>query len=155
MSTALNDCIWHLEECITTLQNTVDTLQSQSKETTHLCNVILQCNKQHSLATEFDMERATKDLNEEVEPLLKPLGDKLQKHVLQLQRNLDNLSQQKLDNGQTLQDIQDKQQTLLKGKSSNSTLDVMMGPATKEQMSQLKDLNAAIEQKRQELRSLQ
>lgn len=101
------------------------------------------------------MERATKDLSEEVEPLLKPLGEKLQKHVLQLQRDLDGLAQQRADNRQTLRDIQDKQRALLlETPAPNTTLDVMVGPATREQMQQLKELNAAIEEKRNQLRAL-
>lgn len=157
MDRALDESIWHLEESITILRDSLGNLKKNSQETRYLSQRMMQCHRQHLLATEFDMERATKDLTEQIDPIAKSLQDHLEKQVHRMERELNNL-EEKYEKNQTLlgdskgDDNGDKKN--ITHTPRLSTPDVLMGPLSDTQFNELKRLTAEIQAKKLELQSL-
>lgn len=153
---SLQRSIQSLEQSIEILKDTSNTLQANNGKTRYLSNVMLQCNRNHYLATEFDMERATKDLNEEIDPIMNSLQDHLSKQLDRLKRDIYHL-QEKYNKNQELLDLENadakSSQNIGVNKRVN-TPDVMMGPLSDEQFNELKMLTAQIQSKRLELNNL-
>lgn len=154
---SLERSIQPLKQSINILEATSKALKQTNARTRYLSSVMLQCNRNHYLATEFDMERATKDLNEEIDPIMNSLQDHLSKQLDRLKRDI-----------KYLQEKYNKNRELLiseNGDGSNgnsnaglnekvSTPDVMMGPVSDEQFNELKRLTAQIQSKKLELENL-
>lgn len=158
MDRSLHESIWHLEESITTLQDSLDVLKKNSEETRYLSQKMLTCNRQHLLATEFDMERATKDLNEEIDPITRSLQDHLSKQLGRLQQDIQSLQQKQKKNESLLrerEDVHDNDSSTRRSVTPGGTsTGVRMGTLSDEQFNELKELTAKIQAKREELESL-
>lgn len=160
MDRALDESIWHLEESISILQDSLASLDKNSRETDYLSKKMLQCHTQHLLATEFDMERATKDLNDEIDPITKSLQDHLSKQLQRVQTDVNKL-EEKYKKNQTMlaedanntNDNSNNDRKSLTG-AKLSTPDVLMGPLSDDQFNELKRLTAEIQAKKTELESL-
>lgn len=153
---SLQRSIQSLEESIKILKDTSDTLKTNNVKTRYLSNTMLQCNRNHYLATEFDMERATKDLNEEIDPIMNSLQDHLSKQLDRLKREINQL-QEKYSKNQELLDLENADAKNSQNAGLNkrmNTPDVMMGPLSDEQFSELKMLAAQIQSKKLELNNL-
>ncbi|KAG0665534.1 DASH complex subunit spc19 [Monosporozyma unispora] len=154
MDRVLDESIWHLEESITILQDSLATLNKNSQETNYLSKKMLQCHTQHLLATEFDMERATKDLNEEIDPIAKSLQDHLTKQLERIQRDVNKLEEKYKKNQAMLEEDASRNDRNSLTTPRLSTPDVMMGPLSDDQFSELKRLTAEIQAKKTELEGL-
>ncbi|CAL9737174.1 DASH complex subunit Spc19p [Monosporozyma servazzii] len=157
MNRALDESIWHLEESISILQDSLASLDKNSRETDYLSKKMLQCHTQHLLATEFDMERATKDLNDEIDPITKSLQDHLSKQLERVQTDVNKLEEKyKKNQAMLAEDASNNSDNDRKslGDAKLSTPDVLMGPLSDDQFNELKRLTAEIQAKKIELESL-
>ncbi|QHS72406.1 Spc19p [Saccharomyces paradoxus] len=93
MTDALEQSVLALERTVSVLQDSVESLKRSNKPSTNLASTMLQTKRVFRLVPEYDVERSKLDLIEEVEPLVRTLGDKLRKSMGRMQRELDTLQQ--------------------------------------------------------------
>lgn len=162
MSEALEESIWHLQEINGLLESSVNQLVEDSNTNNDLTRTMLRCKQVYELVPEFDIERARIDLNEEVEPIIEALSDKLKETLNRRAIDLNTLKQKyelnklKINNGYTEQSFA--------GSAGNSTEDgengadvVVMGSTTNEELQELKQLRQRkdeLQRKLQELKGL-
>lgn len=162
MSEALEESIWHLQEINGLLESSVNQLVEDSNTNNDLTRTMLRCKQVYELVPEFDIERARIDLNEEVEPIIEALSDKLKETLNRRAIDLNTLKQKyelnklKINNGYTEQSFA--------GSAGDSTEDggngadvVVMGSTTNEELQELKQLRQRkdeLQRKLQELKEL-
>lgn len=145
MSEALEESIWHLQEINELLESSVKQLVEDSNTNNDLTRTMLRCKQVYELVPEFDIERARIDLNEEVEPIIEALRDKLKETLNRRAIDLNTLKQKyelnklKINNGYTEQSF-----TGYTGDTgedeTNETDVVVMGSTTNEELQELKQL---------------
>ena len=162
MSEALDESIWHLQEISGLLESSVNQLVEDSNTNNDLTRTMLRCKQVYELVPEFDIERARIDLNEEVEPIIDALKDKLKETLNRRAIDLNTLKQKyelnklKINNGYTEQSFAG-----YTGETSedglNDTDVVVMGSTTNEELQELKQLRQRkdeLQKKLQELKDL-
>ncbi|CCK68132.1 Spc19p KNAG_0A04600 [Huiozyma naganishii CBS 8797] len=157
---SLKECLWCLEDSVSLLADCNRTLSRNNDDHRFITQKLLQCDREHMLATEFDMERATKDLNEDVQPLMRLKDMLVQRSLPRLKDDLHELEKVKRENEVTLLEMESSavyqnESTLTSGDVNTNPGDVVVGPISQERLQQLKNLNLEIEQKRQQLAALQ
>ncbi|AJV00711.1 Spc19p [Saccharomyces cerevisiae YJM1387] len=93
MTDALEQSVLALEGTVSVLKDSVESLKCANESSTNLASTMLQTKRVFRLVPEYDVERSKLDLIEEVEPLVRTLGDKLRKSMGRMQRELDTLQQ--------------------------------------------------------------
>lgn len=152
MNELLDDSVWYLEESVALMQESVETLKRNSEENKYITQVMLQCSKACELIPEFDVERARNDLNEEVEPLVSTLQEKLKKSLSKMKRELDTLNQTYELNALRLNNSNNNEN--MDTNIDISTDVVVMTSSTNEELEELKELRSKKEQLLQRLESL-
>ena len=77
MNDPLADGIRSLKRSTALLQSAATKLEQETKQNSDLVSALLQSRSVHELISEFDIERAQIDLNEELEPVTRIIGAKL------------------------------------------------------------------------------
>lgn len=77
MNDPLADGIRSLKQSTALLQSAATKLEQETKQNSDLVSALLQSRSVHELISEFDIERAQIDLNEELEPVARSIGSKL------------------------------------------------------------------------------
>ncbi|KAL3234907.1 DASH complex subunit SPC19 [Nakaseomyces bracarensis] len=90
---SLEDCVVYLEEAVDLVRENVMQLKEDSVKSSSLCGGMLQINRVFELVPEYDVESARLALFEEVDPMVKTLGDKIEKALVRKRREVDNLRQ--------------------------------------------------------------
>ena len=93
MTDALEQSVFALERTVLVLKDSIESLKHANEPSTNLASTMLQTKRVFRLVPEYDVERSKLDLIEEVEPLVRTLGDKLRKSMSKMQRELDTLQQ--------------------------------------------------------------
>ncbi|EJS42359.1 spc19p [Saccharomyces arboricola H-6] len=93
MTDALEQSVLALEKTVSVLKDSVESLKHANEPSTNLSSTMLHTKRVFRLVPEYDVERSKLDLIEEVEPLVRTLGDKLRKSMGRMQRELDTLKQ--------------------------------------------------------------
>ncbi|CCF56920.1 hypothetical protein KAFR_0B06230 [Kazachstania africana CBS 2517] len=155
MAEALESSVVSLESTISLLQDSIETLKTDSKDNNYLTDTMLRCNQVFELIPEFDIERARNDLNEEVEPLIRTLQEKLKKSLSKMTRELDTLKQTFELNQLRLNNTATNNETDLSSDDINvSTDDVVMASSTNEELEELKRLRLKREELQERLNQL-
>ncbi|KAG0670649.1 DASH complex subunit spc19 [Maudiozyma exigua] len=162
MSEALEESIWHLQEINGLLESSVNQLVEDSNTNNDLTRTMLRCKQVYELVPEFDIERARIDLNEEVEPIIEALSDKLKETLNRRAIDLNTLKQKyelnklKINNGYTEQSFTGSVGDGTED-GENSADVVVMGSTTNEELQELKQLRQRkdeLQRKLQELKEL-
>ena len=77
MNDPLADGIRSLKQSTALLQSAATKLEQETKQNSDLVSALLQSRSVYELISEFDIERAQIDLNEELEPVARSIGSKL------------------------------------------------------------------------------
>lgn len=89
---SLEDCVVYLGNAVELVRESVVRLGEESQQSNNLCQGI-QVNRVFELVPEYDVESARLALFEEVDPMVKTLGDKVEKALVRKRRELENLRQ--------------------------------------------------------------
>lgn len=145
MTDALEESVWCLQEINSLLESSVQQLKSDSKQNNDLTETMLRFKQVYELMPEFDIERARIDLNEELEPLIRALKDKLKESIDRKAIDLNTLKQRYELNKLTINNSNNTQN--LSMDKNDSTDVVIMGSTTNEELEELRQLR----QKKEEL----
>ncbi|CCE62379.1 hypothetical protein TPHA_0C02260 [Tetrapisispora phaffii CBS 4417] len=91
MTEYLDDVVSKLSGTVELLQNSIDKLHNNSAPNNNLTSNMLQTRRYFELISEYDVEKAKLAQNEEIDPLVKILHDKLGRSLGKLQREYDTL----------------------------------------------------------------
>lgn len=151
MTDALEQSVLALERTVSVLKDSVESLKRSNEPSTNLASTMLQTKRVFRLVPEYDVERSKLDLIEEVEPLVRTLGDKLRKSMGRMQRELDTLQQTyELNDLRLKKNISMDDDNVLdspdvgreyEGRDADVSTDVvMMASSTNEELEELKKL---------------
>ncbi|CAI4038075.1 hypothetical protein SMKI_04G4150 [Saccharomyces mikatae IFO 1815] len=151
MTDALEQSVFALERTVLVLKDSIESLKHANEPSTNLASTMLQTKRVFRLVPEYDVERSKLDLIEEVEPLVRTLGDKLRKSMSKMQRELDTLQQTyELNDLRLKKNISMNDDGILHssdmgheddGKDADISTDVvMMASSTNEELEELKKL---------------
>ncbi|KAI8387779.1 Spc19 [Nakaseomyces glabratus] len=90
---SLEQCVNSLEAIVHQLDGSVSRLARNGEASNELCEGILKIKRVFELVPEYDVESARLALFEEVDPMVKTLGDKIEKALIRKRRELENLRQ--------------------------------------------------------------
>lgn len=90
---SLEQCVNSLEAIVHQLDGSVSRLARNGEASNELCEGILKIKRVFELVPEYDVENARLALFEEVDPMVKTLGDKIEKALIRKRRELENLRQ--------------------------------------------------------------
>ncbi|SMN20881.1 similar to Saccharomyces cerevisiae YDR201W SPC19 Essential subunit of the Dam1 complex (aka DASH complex) [Maudiozyma saulgeensis] len=157
MDDPLEESLWHLQEINELLESSVHQLQEDSKQNDDLTKTMLRFKQVYELVPEFDIERARIDLNEEVEPIIHALGDKLKETLNRRAIDLNTLKQKyelnklKLNNNYNNQSVENDDSM---DNSNESGGVVVMGSTTNEELEELKQLRVKKDELQKRLNEL-
>lgn len=165
MTDALEQSVLALERTVSVLKDSVESLKRSNEPSTNLASTMLQTKRVFRLVPEYDVERSKLDLIEEVEPLVRTLGDKLRKSMGRMQRELDTLQQtyelndlrlKKNINMENDNDVLNNPEVSREdeGRDDVSTDVVMMASSTNEELEELKKLKEKKKQLENKLQML-
>ncbi|CAI4055671.1 hypothetical protein N7582_000399 [Saccharomyces uvarum] len=166
MADALEQSVLALESTLSVLKDSVESLKHANEPSTNLASTMLQTKRVFRLVPEYDVERSKLDLIEEVEPLVRTLGDKLRKSMGRMQRELDTLQQTyelndlRLKKNINMGEENDGLNNSDMGRDDGggdadvSTDVVMMASSTNEELEELKKLKEKKKQLQEELQTL-
>ncbi|CAI4056917.1 hypothetical protein SUVZ_02G3230 [Saccharomyces uvarum] len=166
MADALEQSVLALESTLSVLKDSVESLKHANEPSTNLASTMLQTKRVFRLVPEYDVERSKLDLIEEVEPLVRTLGDKLRKSMGRMQRELDTLQQTYELNDLRLKkninmeedndglDNSDMRRDDGGGEADVSTDVVMMASSTNEELEELRKLKEKKKELQEELQTL-
>lgn len=139
MNDPLQESLWHLQEINALLEESVEQLESESKQNNDLTDTMLRFKQVYELMPEFDIERARIDLNEELEPLIYLLRDKLKESLNRHAIDLNTLKQKYELNKLTLNNALNSD-PIGSQDIDESTDVVVMGSTTNEELEELREL---------------
>lgn len=90
---SLDECVTYLEDAVELMKESVVRLHNDSEQSDILCRGMLDIKRIFELIPEYDVESARLALFEEVDPMVKTLGDKIEKALVRKRRELDSLRQ--------------------------------------------------------------
>lgn len=90
---SLEQCVNSLEAIVHQLDGSVSRLARNGEASNELSEGILKIKRVFELVPEYDVESARLALFEEVDPMVKTLGDKIEKALIRKRRELENLRQ--------------------------------------------------------------
>ncbi|GMM56400.1 Spc19 protein [Maudiozyma humilis] len=139
MKDPLQESLWHLQEINALLEESVEQLETESKQNNDLTDTMLRFKQVYELMPEFDIERARIDLNEELEPLIQLLKDKLKESLNRHAIDLNTLKQKYELNKLTLNNGLNSD-PMSSQDIDESTDVVVMGSTTNEELEELREL---------------